>query len=77
MFYGETKFIWYRVVAQIVAVQLFYWFLIAGVTVLLDIIFSVTPESLPWQLFDWRHFHLDTIRGYATVIGFSIAAVLS
>ena len=77
MWQGENKFVWYRVVGQIVAVQLGFWLVLGVAAVLLDVVVGVTPLQAPLQMFDWRVFRLDSVRGYVSVLAFVAAAALA
>ncbi len=76
MWQGESKFVWYRVVGQIAAVQVGFWLLLGGAVAVLDVVMGVTPGDAVRQMFDWRVFRLDSVRGYVSIISFVAAAAL-
>jgi hypothetical protein len=66
---GATEFLWYRVVAQIVAVQIGFWALFAVVIALLDLTMGLPVADTLKQMFDWRCcFRFDSVRGYVTMV---------
>jgi hypothetical protein len=45
MWYGDTKkFVWYRIVIQIVLVQLLFWFVLGLVIGVLDLVLNISPS---------------------------------
>jgi hypothetical protein len=65
------------VLGQIVAVQLGFWLVLGAAAALLDMVVGETPLQAPLQMFDWRVFRLDSVRGYVSVIAFVAAASLA
>ncbi len=66
---GATEFLWYRVVAQIAAVQIGFWFILGLTLVLLDLTVSIPISDVLKQMFDWKCcFRFDSVRGYVTMV---------
>jgi hypothetical protein len=66
---GASEFVWWRVVAQIGAVQTGFWLLLALSVLLLDLALALPLADLPKQMFDWRCcFRFDSVRAYVTMV---------